>query len=85
MLVVLVHCVSLGKSVSPAFNYLHSLSVCLGKQQQDTIKMVVPSLRSDDILSSPQFFSVMLLSHFVVDGAWCASVAALPSGNVTVR
>lgn len=82
---MLVHCVSLGKSVSPAFNYLHSVSVCLGKQQYGTVKMMVPSLHSGDILPSPQFFSVMLLSHFVVDGAWCASVVALPSGNVTVR
>lgn len=47
--------------------------------------MVVPSPCSDGILSSPHFFSVMFLSHFVVDGAWCVSVVALPSGSVTVR
>lgn len=47
--------------------------------------MVVPSPCSDGILSSPHFLSVMFLSHFMVDGAWCVLVVPLPSGNVTVR
>lgn len=47
--------------------------------------MVVPSPCSDGILSAPHFFWVMFLSCFVVDGAWCVLVVALPSGSVTVR
>lgn len=33
---------------------------------------------SDSILSSPHGFSVMFLSHFMADGAWCASAVAVP-------